>query len=48
MLAWGSVYGPEQSYTKIGGFGSAPKEAGVSLCVTSRIGTQMSARDPPT
>jgi hypothetical protein len=40
------VYGPDVSYTKIGGFFSAPNEAGVSDCEISRIGTRGPAREP--
>jgi hypothetical protein len=48
IFASGSVYGPDVSYTTSGGFFSKPKEAGVSLCAISRIGTRMSAREPST
>ena len=46
IRADGSVYGPDVSYTKIGGFFSAPNEAGVSDCEISRIGTTRSGREP--
>jgi hypothetical protein len=48
MRAAGSVYGPLVSYTYTGGLASAPKEAGVSVCEISRIGTWMSGREPAT
>ena len=44
MTACGSVYGPDVSYTEIGGFGSWPNDADVSACVISRMGTRMSGR----
>ncbi len=48
IRADGSVYGPDVSYTYIGGFFSAPNDAGVSDCWISRIGTRMSGREPST
>ena len=44
IFAAGSVYGPEQSYTKTGGFLSPPNMVGVSDWLTSRIGTFTSPR----
>ncbi|MNM85377.1 hypothetical protein D3C81_974890 [compost metagenome] len=48
MVTLGSVYGPEVSYTVIGGFSSPPNRVGVRVCAISRIGTCRSAREPGT
>src|SRR5690606_29388404 len=46
MRASGSVYGPEVSYTVIGGLSSPPNRVGVAVCAISRIATRRSGREP--